>query len=191
MKIFTKYSLLGLALSAALFAAPAAKADVITFDDLTGSGDLTSYMGITWSNASYYDGLQDPYTAKSGAERIYNSDHLSPLTLLFGGDVEFNGAWFSGYDFSNPFFELYNDGSLVGTSGSLVLSNSPQFLASGYAGPVDEVRVLAADNNGLRNFYVMDDVTFNGGAQDVPEPGTLALLAGFGVTGLMVIRRRK
>ena len=165
---------------------PQAKATVITFDDLVGSGSLTSYAGLTWTNTTYYDAVQPAYTPKSGAQRVYNSDYTNPLVFEFGGDVYFDGAWFSGYN-PDVKFELYDDGSLVATSGSVATSDVPTFLGSGYGGLVDEVRVVAGDLWGSKNHYIMDDVTYHA----VPEPALCQLGALLALGGLGALRLRK
>jgi len=167
---------------------PQAKATVITFDDLVGSGSLASYAGLTWTNTSYYDTVQSPYTPHSGTQRVYNTDRVSPIVFQFGGDVYFDGAWFSGFN-PDVSFELYNNGSLVSTSGSVSTSDTPAFLASGYGGLVDEVRVIASDylQNGFHDYYTMDDVTYHA----VPEPAFYQLGALLALGGLGALRLRK
>ena len=68
-------------------------------------------------------------------------------------------------------FDLYNGATLVWTSGTLLPSDTPAFLASGYSGLV--TRVSGSSESG--DYYVMDDVTFDGSAP-VPEPASLTLL---------------
>lgn len=160
-----------------------APAAVLTFEDLTG-GDLlpSNYGGLTWSNQwSYYDFPQDPYTPSSGVERVYNNDGTPPPSFSFASPVTFNGAYFSGS--SNAQYDMYLGGILVASSASIALSNVPTFLASGYSGPVDEVRLSVQQGS-----FVMDDVTFNASA--VPEPTSIGLV-GLGLAGLLVRRFRR
>lgn len=90
--------------------------------------------------------------------------------------------WVSGAGAATDvFFQLYNDGILVHTTGSYTPTSVPTFVSSGFGGLVDEVRV-----NGRSGYYVLDDVTYDA----VPEPGTLLLLSA-GLLGLRGIRRRK
>jgi PEP-CTERM motif len=170
-----------------------AHATVVTFDDLTGAGTLADgYGGITWNGQwDYYDFAQFPYTPKSDFERIYNNTQSSPSEFSFGAPSVFDGAWFSGYADvdgfgANPIhFDLYDGATLVWTSGTLLPSDTPAFLASGYSGLV--TRVAVSSDSG--DYYVMDDVTFNGSAP-VPEPASLTLL-GLGLAGMGARRWRQ
>ncbi|MBN9658941.1 MAG: PEP-CTERM sorting domain-containing protein [Acidobacteria bacterium] len=161
-----------------------APAAVLTFEDLFGGGVLPSnYGGLTWSDQwSYYDFVQPPYTAASGVERLYNNDGTPPPRFSFASPTVFNGAYFSGSDTAQ--FELYLSGNLVATSGAINLSDTPTFLASGYSGMVDEVRVLVSQGS-----FVMDDVTFDEKTA-VPEPTTIGLV-GLGLAGLLARRFRR
>ena len=170
----------------ALLTACSAGATVLTFEDLSGQGMLPSnYGGLTWSDGwEYYDWSQFPYTPSSGSVRVYNNGGSAPPRFSFAAPVVFNGAYFAGYD--TAAFEMYLSGSLMATSStaSLGATGVPVWLASGYGGPVDEVRLVVT-----QGFFVMDDVTFNGGSA-VPEPATYAMI-GLGLAGVAVARRRK
>jgi hypothetical protein len=62
-------------------------------------------------------------------------------------------------------------------------SATPEFLASGYGGLVDELIVSSPNQSD----YTMEDFTF---AQAVPEPETYApMLAGLGAVGFAARRR--
>ncbi len=172
--------LLGAALLLVLWAPVAAFGSiVIDFDDLIGSGQVPDgYGGVgDWGGWTYYDAPQPPYNPHSPPCRVY--DNTNGI-FDFGSDVVFEGAWFAGHGqhdgFLNVYFELYDNNALVHTSGEVDPDGTPQWLGSGYAGLVDEVKVI-----GSYGFFVMDDVQY------VPEPATLALLA-FG--GLALLRRR-
>lgn len=171
--------------AAAFFAlVGSAHATVITFEDLSGSASLPSnYAGLTWGDGwNYYDWYQPPYNANSGSERVYNNDGVDTDFFKFSSDVFFDGAYFAGYITAQ--FELYNDGALVGTSSVLDISDTPTFLASGYSGLVDEVRLNVSNGS-----FIMDDVTYHTERQSVPEPAILALM-GLGLAGLGLSRRK-
>lgn len=182
----------------ALAMASAANADVvINFDDLTGYAEIpTLYAGIDWQgNFVYYDDPQDPFNPSSGNTRIFGDYDdfpccgVSSMAFKVGAGTIFNGAFLAGAGVGTVTFELYNGGSLVATSASAVTTSTPTFLSSGYAGAIDEVRIIA--DNG---YWVADDLTFetlNGLTGGIPEPSTWALLiAGFGGAGAMLRRRR-
>jgi hypothetical protein len=175
-----------LAMTAAAAIAGPASATVITFDDLSGQALVPDgYAGLIWNGDwNYYNGVQSPYTAHSGDYRVY--DLTTDGSFNFSGPVVFDGAWFAGQTTSSVQFQLLLGGSVVGTSGVLGVSSTPAFLASGYGGQVDEVRVLS----GQPDFWVMDDVTYHTGG-GVPEPATWAMMIlGFGAVGLTLRGRR-
>ncbi len=178
-------------LGASALAAFATAADtVINFDDLVGQGGMApGYGGVAnWGTYSYYDWSQPPYTPSSGNTRVY-AQPGSNGAFYFGSDVKFKGAYFSGYGLNDlngsaVYFELYDLGTLVHTSAATDISGTPTWLSAGYWGPVDEVHVLNTQNT--NGYWVMDDVTYCGGA--VPEPCSMIALGG----GLVaVLRRRK
>ena len=96
---------------------------------------------------------------------MYNFAPVAPL--LFTSPVVFEGAYFSGYDVALPYFELYYNNVLVGTSATLLLSDVSTLLSSGYGGLVDRVDVISA----TPQFFVMDDLTYSPAA---PVPGPVA-----------------
>ena len=171
-------------------AAPFASATVLTFDDIaTDALVAPNYGGLDWSAGDWFafGGEQAPFTAHSGSGRITSGfgDADVATAIGLGGGKTFQGAWFAGYDDVNVTFELYEHGTLVATSATLGTSARPTWLASGYAGLVDEVIVASADQGA----WVMDDLAFS---KAVPEPGSMALMTG----GLLVLvaaaaRRRR
>ena len=167
-----------------------ASATVCDFESLgPGAGVVpTGYCGINWAGEwNYYDGFQPPYTPASGTERVYTTGNAPSGEFFFTSPVTFTGAWFSGYDAvvgpNQINFYLYLSGNLVSTSGILIPSDVPAFLASGYTGQVDEVLVFS---NQALGYFVMDDVTYN----STPEPGTLGLLLTGALGAAGAVRRR-
>ena len=193
-KLFGK---LFLTLAAMGIAVGQVHANVVTFDDLIGSGTLANgYGGINWDgHFNYYDSPQSPYNPASGLERAYPNYNAPGVPgvgvhadnfFSFPTPTVFDGAFFSGYGFGGPvFFDLYNGATLVSTSGSLFPTGTSTFLSSGYSGLVTSVGV-----NSATGYAVMDNVTYQGHA--VPEPSSFALL-GLGGIGLAIgaYRRRR
>lgn len=170
-------------------AAPFASATVVTFDDLSTDGLVPAdYAGLDWSASSWFQfaGEQAPYTAHSGDRRATLGFDGSSDTSAIGflSPSTFQGAWFAGFDGVNVAIDLYLGGTLVASTSTLDLGQTPAFLASGYAGLVDRLVFRSSDPA----FFVMDDLTFTAA---VPEPASGALaLAGLAVAAL-VVRRRK
>lgn len=171
--------------------ASAASATVLTFDDVGGDALMTDvagghYGGLDWTGGDWfaYGEAQDPYTAHSGDFRLISGfeDADSATAIRFAAPATFQGAWFSGLGGATVTFELYLHGTQVGTSATLDPDATPRFLASGYAGLVDEI-VVASPGQAS---FAMDDFTF---APGVPEPAPLALLlAGLGAVALRARR---
>jgi hypothetical protein len=172
----------------------AAITTVVNFDDLPGDNDGQDIPvpdgngDITWNKQWNHFGMpQSPYNPASGSQRIYTRD-LEAAFFFKTAPVVFNGAFFSGFKESAPRFDLYLQNKVVASSQSLTPSDVPTFLASGYAGLVDEVRVIE-QRGGTMNFndgkvtnfpaYVMDDVTYT--TDSIPSPALLPGLVGFGV----------
>ncbi|WP_162257192.1 PEPxxWA-CTERM sorting domain-containing protein [Phenylobacterium sp. Root700] len=185
-------------IAAAAFASPAAAAvtHVVNFDDLPGAGVLADgYGGVNWNSDFTYDSVPYPgFPAASGLGKVYANyaKHRPPGTgfmimNFLGGDVQFNGASFSGS--ASPLrFDLYLDGRKVGSSMEATSSPTATFLASGYGGLVDEVRLFGSHGN-----WVMDDFTYTTGISSaVPEPAAWAMMIiGFGAAGTMVRSARR
>ena len=172
--------------------APFASATVLTFDDIAGTDDYTAvpaaYGGLDWSGSTWsvLTTEMSPYTAHSGQGRVtmgWGSDDTAS-TIRFNAPTVFDGAWFAGYTEAAVRFDLYFEGSLVASSSTLSLTDTPAFLDAGWDGAVDTVVV----SSGQHAFYVMDDFSYT--AAPVPEPGALALmLAGFGIVAGVARRR--
>ena len=174
--------------AAGLAVAPLASATVLTFDDLSGDDFVpASYGGLDWSAGDWFafGDAQPPFSAHSGSMRIASGfgDADAATAIGLGDDKTFQGAWFAGYEDVSVSFQLYEHGTLVATSATLATSATPTWLASGYAGLVDEVIVSSADQGG----FVLDDFTFSAA---VPEPASTALLA-CGLVALAAVARRR
>lgn len=175
--------------AAGLLATPLASATVLTFDDITADEFVAAnYGGLDWSHADWFafSGEQAPFTAHSGNVRVTTSftDTDADIAIGLGQGKTFQGAWFAGYEDVGVTFQLYDHGQLVATSATLATSATPTWLASGYAGLVDEVVVSSA----TQGAFVMDDFTF---AASVPEPTSTALTAaGLLTLAAAAIRRR-
>ena len=174
--------------AAGLAVAPLASATVLTFDDLSGDDFVpASYGGLDWSAGDWFafGGEQAPFTPHSGDVRITSGfgDPDAATAIGLGDGKTFQGAWFAGYEDVSVSFQLYEHGTLVATSATLATSATPTWLASGYAGLVDEVIVSSADQGG----FVLDDFTFSAA---VPEPASTALLA-CGLVALAAVARRR
>lgn len=166
---------------------------VVNFDDLTGAGTVADgYGGINWGGEwAYYDAAQSPYTPASQFTRVYGVDpitgsYAAAPSFTFGTNVVFDGAYFSGADFSPVYFNLYLNGNLVHTSATLTPSDVPAFLDSGYSGQVDKVTVIPADPG----YYVMDNVTYDT-INAVPEPSSVVMLGAGGLALVLGAARRR
>jgi hypothetical protein len=163
-------------------------ATVVTFDDLVGQGLVPNgYGGINWNgNWTYYGFAQPPYTPASPPNRVY--DFVPSASFNFITPAVFNGAYFSGFSSATVQFQLFNGATLVGTSGVLAPSATPTFLSSGYNGLVTQIDV----NSPRPDFFVMDNVTYNGSLTPTPLPAALPLFAGgLGVLGLLGWRKKR
>lgn len=174
-----------------------AQATTLTFEDLNpapASFDVmpAPYAGFMFTG--WYFGPDTLYTPASGVTDLF-TDYADPSqpdlyvetsanSIASATPFHFDGAAFSGY--SGVKYELSLGGNLVHTSSRLSDAPgadpyAPTFLASGYAGLVDSVVVV-----GVQGYYSMDDFAYHAPTQQVPEPGTVALL----LLGLGLVARR-
>ena len=133
-------------LSALLVGTVSGQQVVLDVEDLSGFAPLTAgYGGVAdWGSWAHSDLPSATYPAHSGINKILSVGLQQPI--VFGQDVVFDGAYvISANNFS---FELSYQGSVVHTTS--VVSPNPGgpavWLPSGYTGPVDELRYIAAVN---------------------------------------------
>jgi hypothetical protein len=178
-------TLLGtLLISGNLLVAPA-RAEVLTFDELTGQGTMPSpHQGtIVWEEGvwSFYDQVQPPYTAKSGSTRLFASPRDPTPSWDFTTPVVYLGSWFAGYADATVRMDLYLGGLLKATTGTLSPAETPVFLATGYGGFVDRVVVTTP----RPDFWVMDDLTFERASPVAEPPSAWHLAVAFGALILL------
>lgn len=178
-------------------AALTANAETLTFENLDptpASYDVmpSPYQGFTFSGWFY--GPDTVYTPASGVIDLFTDYYQGDPSALVDTNLNevsratpfvFEGASFSG--FSGVQFELYLGGGLVATSATLADAGAtaygPTWLASGYAGAVDSVKVA-----GVQGYFAMDDFTYQE-VSAIPEPATYALLT-VGLAAMGALTRR-
>lgn len=178
-----------------------------TFDAVPGytSPYVTSFGGSSFTGtfSSVLPGNADPYGGAGGIGRYETVQGTTVLTVT--GGTDYFGLWASALDGGNA-VAFYSGGNLVDTISlvSVPLDNSyagnpnANFLGQNagerYAffnfvviGGYDEVRFIQNTGGG----FELDNVTV-GTVTMVPEPASWAMLiAGFGLTGAVMRRRRR
>jgi hypothetical protein len=180
MKLFLRF----LPLVAGLLSVMRAEAIVITFDDLHGAGYLPpNYAGLTWGPAwQYYDSVQSPYTAASGAERIYS--YTFGGFIDFGQDVTFHGSWLASANAGQKmWWEGYNHGFKVFES--LHYAGGTQtFINLNWVG-VDLVKLIDTEYN----FFILDNISYDPIAP-VPDSFFTVALLGLVAVPLLISGRQ-
>jgi hypothetical protein len=200
-----RFSLIGsglCALAVIALAAPAnADPTVIDFSGTPGG----VFLSYTESGATFTatDGLgltSENFGPAPGGSRalIGGGFPLSTIRADFSGLATFVSVDLGDFnaDDDGLFLEAYDSSNNLLTSSILLIPASFTGMETLSLNAVDIAYVIfgsrAPSFNGESNVYA-DNFTFDatGGTADVPEPGTFAMLAGAGVVGLGLIRRRK
>lgn len=132
---------------------------VLDFEDLVGFAPMPAGYGgvMDWGSWAHSDAVDANYPPASGAVRVFSVG--LQRRIRFGEDVIFEGA---NVVSALPFaWKMYHQGQLVATSATLQPNTGGPavWLASGYAGPVDELEYDSAVN-----VHSVDDFQFVIGA---------------------------
>lgn len=179
----------------------------LTFDELPSQPvDGLSTQGVTFSfevggspslDASYNVDLGLGTTA-AVSDSVLEGDASGRLGLTFAtptGSLSFGLALLAGADLApGAVIDLYDSGNLLLDSISLNTLGNPglgisEALFAWTGPPIASAWIDFEDQAGR---FAIDNLTFDGGQDVVPEPGTVAL--GCGVSGLVVshwVRRRR
>lgn len=139
----------------ALAATASAQQVVLDFEDLVGFAPIPAgYGGVAdWGSWAHSDAVDPNYPPASGVVRVFSVGLQQ--NIEFGQEVVFEGA---NVVSALPFaWELFHQGQLVHTSATLSPNTGGPavWLASGYSGPVDELRYQSAVN-----VHSVDDFTY-------------------------------
>jgi len=181
-------------------------ATVLTFDDLTPTTISTipnGYGGFNWSTMGYLHGAN--YGPNSGYDNgTVSGDYVAFNSGAGTGSItrsttfDFNGAYFAGAwrDGLNLRVAGFLGASFVDAKSFVVDHDGPTWVDFNFSG-IDRVTLSSSGGtsvsglNGAGAHFAMDNFTFNEKRQNaVPEPATMSLL-GFGVLGLLGLRKRK
>jgi hypothetical protein len=194
---------LGIMLLAVTVSVPA-RAQLITFDDLTpsGFGSLipNGYQGYNWSNWYALNSSSNFYNPSG-----YQNGSVSPENVAFNGfadpasvssgstftasSVYVTAAWNDGL---NVLIEGLNGGVGMFSTVVVVDTTGPTFVPLGWSG-IDELRISGSGGTAHyttgAHHVVIDNLSLNATA-NVPEGGSLALL-GAGLVPLGFALRRR
>ena len=195
--------------------APAGAA-VITFDDLTTRDNFfdlginNSYQGYVWSttlvggetdvtgwaSATVADPASPPApTPVSGTTYAWNWNGPQSLFIQFGAPTDVTSANFahlspefgSGNSNTIQLFGYDATNTLVATGSVLQLSDVFQLYTANFSG-VSTLEIRANTDS----WFAVDDITLNANASEVPEPGSVFLMAagGLALAGLRRFRAK-
>jgi hypothetical protein len=180
-----------IAAASCLALVPAARADVVTydFDTLSDSEVLTGqYTGLTFSNALVLSAgftlNEFEFPPLSGANVITDNggaitiDLSSPVFSISAFFTYVSSLSFAVYDGANALLGTVNGGfgSNLASSGDFGSNPNELLSFSSITGSISRI-VITGDVAG--GSFVLDNLTIDTGtATPVPEPGTLALVAG-------------
>lgn len=183
----SKLSALTLA-ALAVMAQPATAAQVVVgFEDISADWELVDGYGglLGWAGFGQLSVGNFQAIGNNLVQAREGSLYFDPAPVVFEG--LYINYWVSNGTVS-PFSLLYQ-GTVVH---SVFIDSESQpvdsmyWLASGYAGPVDEIRFNFASTDG----FIVDNLTYATLAS-VPEPAVVGqLAAGLGLLGLLAWRRR-
>jgi hypothetical protein len=167
-------------------------ATVINFDDtgLASSGSLYSpYAGFDWSNCDIVEeGHAGFYTqcATSGNYAVSAFGRADVIiTKADGGTFDFDGAWFSPANGSNPGFvdvTGYLDEVQVGDTVRITMTDATPVFGGDLDGAIDELKFSTDETGEHDQYYAFDDFTY------IPEPATMLI---FGLGGLVLSATRR
>ena len=180
--------------TAALLAAGAAQATVITFDDIPthqAGGDApiaNPYDGFNWNDVyvgSAADGVGYANGVVSQAHDAYNGFNFLASFSPVSGTFTLNSFYLTAaFGPELVDFKAYLGGVLQHSVSLAALESGPTFYSLNWAN-IDKVTFV-----GESGHSVLDNISVNGGA--VPEPAAWALMiGGFGLAGATLRRRRQ
>lgn len=169
--------------------------EVLTFDDLLGSGNVPNgYGGFDWYNLYYLDGLT--YGANNG----YTYGVVSPPNVGYNGYADY-GDFTSASPFTLTSMYLASAwdgtqtiiidgldqfGNVIASDTLVVSEYSPTLETFNWSG----IYGVGFDSDG-GDQIVVDNIAINGGVGSVPDAASTATLLGAAAFGLGLLRRKR